>query len=140
MRNKLLGASLSFLFGLVAAIPWVILNYFGWIASIAAYLIGLASYKGYVKGNGSFDSFGKICIILIILFTVPGAILVSIFISALQYGFNFTESLAATFFVFFEYFVDYLPSILIGYFMAGLGTYEFFLPNRKQKAKTLEIN
>lgn len=126
MKKKLLGVILAILLGLVASIPWIILGYLGWIASLAGYLIGLAAYTGYTKVNTNFDKVGKVTVAVIILVLIPFAEMVNLFIAGLQYV-SFIDSLRLTPVIFFESLNEYLSTILIGYVMAGLGTYNFFL-------------
>lgn len=130
--KKLIGVLLATLFALIGSIPWIIIGYFGWVASIGGYIIGWSAYKGYVKGNGSFDRFGKICIALIIILIVPVAEMINLFVSGLQYV-SLSDAIIYTPVIFFESISDFVPSILIGYFMAALGTYQFFLPEKKNK-------
>lgn len=124
--RKIQGTILAILFGLVGSIPWIIIGYFGWIASLAGLLIGHLAYKGYVKGAGFFDKYGKAVIIAVIIFIVPFAEMVNIFIEALKYNYFILDALIVTPLFFFEYIGDYLPNILIGYLMAALGTYRIF--------------
>lgn len=126
MKKKLLGVILAILLGLVASIPWIILGYLGWIASLAGYLIGLAAYTGYTKVNTNFDKVGKVTVAVIILVLIPFAEMVNLFIAGLQYV-SFIDSLRLTPVIFFESLNEYISTILIGYVMAGLGTYNFFL-------------
>lgn len=129
--NKFKGLVLAILFAAVASIPWIILGHLGWIASIAGYLIGLAGFKGYVRGNGDFDRFGKISLAAIIILTIPIAEMVNIFLFTVEAGYPAVQSLLATPLYFFDYLGEFLPSILIGYFMAFLGTYQFFFGDRR---------
>lgn len=126
MKKKLLSIVLAVLLALVASIPWIVLGYLGWIASLAGYLIGLAAYTGYTKVNTSFDKVGKVTVALIILVLIPFAEMVNLFIAGLQYV-SFIDSLRLTPVIFFESINEYISTILVGYLMAGLGTYHFFL-------------
>lgn len=126
MFRRFQGAVLASLYGAIAAIPWIVLSYFGWLASIAGYLIGIAAFKGYEKGAGFFDRFGKVCILLVILAVVPAAEIIGIFIAALNGGYAFHEALIYAPLIFIEYIGDYVPNILVGYFMAGLGSFRVF--------------
>jgi len=132
MKNKFKGVLFSILFGLVGTIPWIIISHFGWVVSLAGYLIGLAAYTGYVKGNGSFDRVGKICLVIVILITIPFAELVNIFIAGLLEGLNFIQvALVLPYFIRWD--IDHIAqNILLGYFMAALGTYRFFIPRRNK--------
>lgn len=126
MKNRFTGVLLATLFGILGSIPWIIIGYFGWIASLGGYLIGLAAYKGYIMGNGIFDRFGKICIAIIILLVIPAAEMVNLFIAFLQQGIFFMDAAMYTPSIFLENITEFVPSILIGYVMAGLGTFQFF--------------
>lgn len=133
-KRRILGIFLAILFAIVASIPWIVIGYFGWVASLAGYLIGLGAYKGYTIGNTTFDKFGQLTVLVIILLAVPFAEMVNTFIAAMEYV-NFTKALEVTPTLFFYYIGDYIPAILLGYLMAALGTYQFILPNKKVRIR-----
>lgn len=127
--KRLRGVLLSIILGLAATIPWIIIGYFGWVASIAGWLIGLAAYKGYTQETGFFDRTGKICVALVIISAIPLSELILTLIEFLKLGYPLAESIILTPIYMVNFIGDYLPSILLGYLMAALGTYKFFKGN-----------
>lgn len=133
MDRKFLGLALATLFGVLGTIPWIIIGYFGWIASIAGFAIGWAAFKGYEKGNGSIDKFGKISILILIIILVPFAEFINLVLAALAFEIPLLTALSTAPSLFIENIGEFLPGILIGYVMAALGTYSFFMPQRNEQ-------
>jgi hypothetical protein len=131
MYTRFNGIVLSVLYGVIGTLPWVIISYFGWIASLAGYVIGLAAYKGYVAGNGYFDRTGKITLGIFILLSIPLAEMFVGIVFATQQGYGIVDAIYIMPEVFFSNLGDFLPGILIGYLMAALGTYQFFIQDEK---------
>lgn len=127
--KRLRGVLLSIILGFAATIPWIIIGYFGWVASIAGWLIGLAAYKGYTQETGFLDRTGKICVALVIVSAIPLSEFILTLIEFLKFGYPLAESIILTPIYMANFIGDYLPSILLGYLMAALGTYKFFKTN-----------
>jgi hypothetical protein len=127
MNNKPLGLILAGVFGIIGAIPWIVIGYFGWYASIAGFIIGIAAAKGYEMGNGSMDIIGKIAIAILIILIVPIAdITGGVAYLILNQGFGFVDAISIAIDYYLTDFASFLPALGVGYLMAFLGTYSIF--------------
>lgn len=125
------GVILGVVFGLIATIPWIIVTNSGWFVSLLGYLIGLATYKGFVLGAGKMHRLGRITIVLFVLIAIPLAEFVIIIMQGMQLGYSFAFVIANTPAIFIAGLGRIADSILMGYLFAFLGVYRFLIPHKK---------
>lgn len=135
MKNRFLGIVLAIVGALLGTIPWLIIGYYGWIASIAGFVIGFGAFKGYEIGYGKVDSFGKYLVVILILIIVPLAQYLNMIIVSIAEGVDYSYAMTYGPEFFISNFGSFLPDILIGYLLAGLGNYQFFTEGKKIRFK-----
>lgn len=127
-EETLKGVVLGLLFGLVGAIPWILVGYFGIFASFLGFLISLAAYRGFTLGAGKMHMVGILTIIVSVLLAVPFSEMVLLFIEGLKYGIPFMDALTLTPKIFFDNLGDFFTSIVLGYVFAFLGSWRVLRP------------
>lgn len=123
-RNYFLGTIGALLGGLVGAIPWFIVSYFGFFASIFGYLIGIASLKGYKILGGKYGFKTRWIILVCVLFSVVFAEFMSYLILLGVEGYDF--SLLNLFDIILYNLFNFLFNIGVGILFAFLGIYRLF--------------
>ena len=127
MGTGVLGAAVG---GVIGAIPWAIVGYFGWFVGWLGFLIGIAAKKGYEIGKGRETKAKGITIIVVVICAVILAelagIIVSLTAAYMEYGAPLGDAIVGSFLILPEVVADseVLPSVL---FDIGLGLVFAFL-------------